>query len=93
MNHLNVVTNALRSHMGGLVNWLLSCSHRRTTFPRTLRPGAGSASGQTGWAETYIVCLDCGRHLAYDWARMQVAERGPASAPRWTLAGRVAGRE
>lgn len=38
-----------------LLNWLLSCSHHRTTFPQT-------------WAgETHVTCLDCGKQLKYDW--------------------------
>jgi len=66
----------------GLANWLYGCSHRRTTFPMTLRASAGGA-------ETYIVCLECGRHFAYDWTNMRVAA-GQRIA--WTGARLVQGR-
>jgi hypothetical protein len=46
-----------------LANWIWGCSHRRTTLPVTHN------------AETYVVCLECGRRFAYDWARMREASR------------------
>lgn len=78
MNQSNLVSNAFRANMGRLANWLLSCPHRTTTFPRTLRANEGSTTGQSVRTETYIVCLDCGIRLPYDWDRMQVAKRGSA---------------
>jgi hypothetical protein len=42
------------------LDWLRGCAHRRTTFPITLQ------------SETYIACLECGRHLPYDWTAMRV---------------------
>ena len=59
-----------------MANWLFGCSHRQTSFPITLRDGGGSRRHPKS-TETYIVCLDCGRHFAYDWEHMRVA-RGPA---------------
>jgi hypothetical protein len=47
--------------MKTLLNFLLGCSHRRTTFPIT--PARSKLS-------MYVVCLDCGREFPYDWARM-----------------------
>jgi len=46
-------------------DWLYGCSHSKTTFPITLQ------------AETYIVCLERGSRLAYDWTAMH---RVPALA-------------
>jgi hypothetical protein len=46
-------------------NALFSCSHRSTTFPQT--------PGRSG-TRTYVVCLDCGKELAYDWAAMRISE-------------------
>jgi hypothetical protein len=46
-------------------NALFSCSHRRTTFPQT--------PGRRG-TRTYVVCLDCGKEFAYDWAAMRIGE-------------------
>jgi hypothetical protein len=65
--------------MGTLFDLFFGCWHRRMSFPMTLRPGAhrnmmGSLTG------TYVVCLDCGKELPYDWTEMKLVE--PASAPR-----------
>ncbi len=58
MNPFNIVTNTVRMSLAGLANLLCGCSHGNTTFPITLQ------------ASTYVVCLECGRHLPYDWSRM-----------------------
>ena len=50
---------------------LFSCSNRRTTFPLT--PGRRGAT-LAGGARTYVVCLECGKEFAYDWAAMRVGE-------------------
>jgi hypothetical protein len=57
-----------------ILNTVLGCGHRRTTFPLT---------PVRGGARTYIVCLDCGREFAYDWANMRV---GQPVAPRKPVA-------
>jgi hypothetical protein len=44
---------------------LFGCAHRHRTFPRTAKkPGTDST--------TYVVCLDCGKELPYDWQQMRV---------------------
>ena len=55
-------------------NWLANffgCAHSKYSFPRTLRKGMrrGQAAAITG---TYVVCLDCGSELPYDWEQMCV---------------------
>ncbi len=60
MDRFNIVTNTVRVSLTGLANLFCGCSHGKTTFPITLQ------------ASTYIVCLECGRHLPYDWTRMRV---------------------
>jgi hypothetical protein len=55
------------------MNLFLGCSHRNTTFPLTPNrksPGM-PAQGRHG---TYVVCLDCGRELGYDWNEMRVGK-------------------
>ena len=52
-----------------LTEWLLSCRHRRTGFPITRR-NAKDVRG--GVQETYVVCLDCGKQLSYDWSAMRI---------------------
>jgi len=62
-----------------LMNTLFGCSHRRTTFPMTpMRKSGGFSVGTLPRNETYIVCLDCGKELPYDWDEMHVAKRTAA---------------
>ena len=59
-----------------LMNAFFGCSHRRTTFPMTpMRKNGGFKAGTLVRSETYIVCLDCGRELPYDWDEMRVGKR------------------
>ena len=60
MDRFNIMANTMRVNLLGLANLLLSSWHGKTTFPITLE------------ASTYIVCLQCGRHLSYDWSGMRV---------------------
>jgi hypothetical protein len=47
------------------VTSLFGCAHRHCTFPRTAKKqGAVSA--------TYVVCLECGKELPYDWQEMRL---------------------
>jgi hypothetical protein len=64
----------LRLALGRIAEWLYGCAHRRTTFPITLRTKV-SMGEKTAPSETYIVCLACGRHLAYDWTEMRIARQ------------------
>jgi hypothetical protein len=60
--------------LGTLFDLLFSCKHRRTTFPFT--PVKRKTAGTQGEfpAETYVVCLDCGKQFAYDWESMQLGK-------------------
>jgi hypothetical protein len=60
---------ALSRALGCFADALYGCAHRRTGFPITV-------AQQAGQPETYIVCLECGRHLVYDWTKMRI--KGPA---------------
>ncbi len=54
--------------MGRLFDLLLGCPHRRLSRPlTTTEPG--------GPRQTYVVCLDCGKRLAYDLDTMRVGKR------------------
>jgi hypothetical protein len=66
---LFTVANVACASFARLADWLYGCSHDRTTFPITLRSDPGSP------AETYIVCLQCGRHLDYNWTAMHLTTR------------------
>lgn len=52
---------------------VFGCWHRNYSFPITIKTRRAARSGAT--AGTYVVCLDCGRELAYDWSRMRLADR------------------
>jgi hypothetical protein len=54
-----------------ILDALFGCSHQRTTFPLT--PGR-----KNGASRTYVVCLDCGKEFAYNWADMRIGEPVPA---------------
>ena len=54
-----------------LLDVFFGCWHTHYGFPITVRPGARRipAASLTG---TYVVCLDCGKELPYDWKEMKV---------------------
>ena len=59
---------------GSLFDLVFSCKHRRTTFPFT--PVKRKTAGTQGEfpAETYVVCLDCGKQFSYDWEKMRLGD-------------------
>ena len=66
MDSVNMA-KSMRGCLGALADWLCGCAHSRTTFPMTLKV-------RVAQSETYVVCLECGRHFAYDWTTMQIAQ-------------------
>ncbi|MGO9647714.1 MAG: hypothetical protein ACLPOO_06640 [Terriglobales bacterium] len=54
-----------------LLDVFFGCSHGNYSFPHSTRSGSrrNSAASLTG---TYVVCLDCGKELPYDWQDMRV---------------------
>jgi hypothetical protein len=53
-----------------LAEALFGCWHKNYSFPITVKRGERSAAASvTG---TYVVCLECGKELPYDWKRMRV---------------------
>jgi len=71
-----------------MVNKLLqlfsvTCSHRHMTQPFSASPRAASknddwdsvsaGSSPQAWNH-YVVCLDCGRKMQYDWERMRIVK-------------------
>lgn len=75
MDRFRIVANEVGVRTAGLVDWLFRCAHSNTTFPMTLRAGPGACPAAGTSKETYIACLDCGRHLPYDWTAMRIAKR------------------
>ena len=56
--------------MRSIFRLLFHCQHKRISRPITLstKPGVPQA-------DTYVVCLDCGDQLSYDWNCMRIGER------------------
>ncbi len=65
--------------LSAMVSWFFGCSHGRTSFPMTLRHANGSRKPSKGM-ETYVVCFDCGKRLAYDWTAMRIAKQPATTA-------------
>ncbi len=55
---------------------MFGCWHSRYSFPITVRAGSRRAApgSRTG---TYVVCLDCGKELPYDWNEMRIVDAQP----------------
>lgn len=56
---MNVLSNCLRAILGFLSEIVFGCSHPRVTRPFTLQ------------AQTYKVCLDCGKQIYYSAQEMR----------------------
>ena len=54
-----------------LVDAFFGCWHARYSFPITVQRGKrrSKAASVTG---TYVVCLDCGKEMPYDWKQMKL---------------------
>ena len=47
------------------------CLHLNHSFPKTPKPVSNS-QGVPSKSRTYVVCLDCGKNVPYDWKLMRV---------------------
>lgn len=83
MHNLYVAASAFRIRLEGLADWLYGCAHHRTSFPVTLRTSVSVEGRQSTQSETYIVCLECGRHIPYDWSTMRAGSKRVVSTWRW----------
>ena len=54
-----------------LIDMVFGCWHKNYSFPITAKGNKrrSSAASVTG---TYVVCLDCGKELPYDWKEMRI---------------------
>ena len=71
----------------GLLDVMFGCSHKRCSFPITVR-GKQNRTPAASVTGTYVVCLDCGQEFPYDWNAMKLVEvkpeRGPETAPAYS---------
>jgi hypothetical protein len=71
-----------------LLDGVFGCWHSHYSFPITVRPGLRrGASTVTG---TYVVCLDCGKEMPYDWKHMKVISSVKQYRNQITLAAKEA---
>ena len=71
-----------------ILDALFGCFHHRYSFPMTVKKGRRSpAALVTG---TYVVCLDCGKELPYDWKQMKIVSLTTDRAPVASLAPKEA---
>jgi hypothetical protein len=61
-----------------LMDTVFGCWHSHYSFPITVR-SAGRRSQAAAVTGTYVVCLDCGKELPYDWRQMRIVSPEPAS--------------
>jgi hypothetical protein len=71
-----------------LVEAFFGCWHSHLSFPITVKRGRRSAAALvTG---TYVVCLDCGKELPYDWKQMKIVAAEAERVPVGSLASKKA---
>ena len=70
------LVKAIFAMIDSLLNTLLFCAHRRTTFPMTSRPRNASSTVAIG-KRTYVICLDCGKEFSYNWEEMRIVAAEP----------------
>ena len=71
-----------------ILDVLFGCTHGRISFPITIKKGVRSrAAFPTG---TYVVCLDCGREMPYDWKQMKIVRGTPERVAVASLATKEA---
>ena len=91
MGSFSMLANAVNLGVGGIADWLHGCEHRRTTFPMTLHTRANVDGRHSMQPETYIVCLACGRHFAYDWTAMRRTRQRASGVFRLRTTGEAHG--
>ncbi len=57
--------------MSKVLEFLFGCWHKNYSFPQTAK-GNKRRSEAASLTGTYVVCLDCGRELPYDWQNMKI---------------------
>lgn len=64
----------------GLFDVLFGCSHKRCSFPMTVRGKLRRSTAAASVTGTYVVCLDCGREFPYDWNEMRLVTSTPQTS-------------
>jgi hypothetical protein len=70
-----------------LFDAVFGCWHSHYSFPITARRGT-KRNQAVSMMGTYVVCLDCGKELPYDWKQMRIVE--PSEMARTRVAALAA---
>lgn len=71
-----------------ILDALFGCGHSHYSFPITVKRGKRNAAALlTG---TYVVCLDCGKEMSYDWQQMKIVSASTERTPVTSLAPKEA---
>jgi hypothetical protein len=76
--------------MARLFDAFFGCWHSHYSFPMTIRQKNLRGSAAASVTGTYVVCLDCGKELPYDWTEMKVAD--PVASAEGSVAEALAGK-
>jgi|ERR1051326_5202979 hypothetical protein len=60
-----------------LFNTLVFCSHRRISFPMTIRRRTHAFSSALCGNQTFVICFDCGKEFSYNWEEMRIEAAEP----------------
>ena len=66
--------------IGKFLDAFFGCWHTHYSFPISVRPTSKARARASSLTGTYVVCLDCGKELPYDWEEMRVVD--PSSGTR-----------
>lgn len=78
-----------------VLDLFFGCSHKRCSFPITVRGKRRRRIAAASVTGTYVACLDCGREFPYDWDKMKrvtkvIKPQTVSSDPVIVLPGRAA---
>jgi hypothetical protein len=74
--------------MAKLFDAFFGCWHSHYSFPMTIRNKSLRSNPAASVTGTYVVCLDCGKELPYDWTEMKIA--GSATREHSSVVGALA---
>jgi hypothetical protein len=70
----------------GFLDVLFGCTHKKLSFPITVRGARRRNTEAASATGTYVVCLECGQEFPYDWNQMKLVHDSPASPARPAVA-------
>jgi hypothetical protein len=73
-----------------VLRMIFRCSHRNMSRPMTPARRCGVSPNASGG--TYVVCLDCGTQLPYDWEKMRLGRPVQKTRTERRLERKIAGR-